>query len=283
MTFLALATCRSIPEPDDDEALLMTALTDAHVPARVLAWDDDAVDWDEPRLTVIRSTWNYYLRPEPFLAWAWRRGTRLVNAPDVVQRNHHKGYLRDLEATGVPVVPTLWLARGSRAGSQLSAQLGEKGWADIVVKPAVSAGSYKTRRLSGPPFDETLLAELCAAGDTMVQPYVRSVDTYGERSLIYIDGEITHAIRKNPRFHGGFEQVTSVAIADDERALAEQVLERVTGAPLYARVDLVRDDVGRPMLGELELIEPSLFLRQSPAALARFVAAIARRFADAAP
>lgn len=279
MTFVAIATCLQIPEPDDDEALLMAALAEAKVPARVLAWDDETVDWDAPRLTVIRSTWNYYLRPGAFLAWAWRRGARLVNAPDIVQRNHHKSYLRDLEATGVPVVPTLWIARGAPVGEALR----ETGWTDIVVKPAVSAGSYKTRRLSGRPFDEALLSELVAAGDTMVQPYIASVDTYGERSLICIDGEVTHAIRKNPRFHGGFERVTSVEIADDERALARRILERVNGSPLYARVDLVRDDGGRPMLGELELIEPSLFLRQSPAALARFVTAIARRFADAQP
>jgi glutathione synthase/RimK-type ligase-like ATP-grasp enzyme len=277
MTFVALATCRNLPEPDDDEALLVSALSSEGVPGRVLAWDDDTVDWSEPRLTVIRSTWNYYLHPGPFLEWARRQGGRLVNSPDVVERNHHKGYLRELGASGVPVVPTLWVTRDS----PLSGQLKATGWTDVVVKPAVSAGSYKTRRLSR-PFDDAALAEAVGDGDAMLQPYIASVETYGERSLIYIDGEITHAIRKNPRFHGGFEQVTAVAIEGDERALAERVLERVAGSPLYARVDLMRDGDGHPMLGELELIEPSLFLRQSPTALARFVAAIARRFADAA-
>src|ERR1700733_1208616 len=108
MSFVALATCRNIPEPDVDEPLLVAALAAANIPARVLAWDDESVDWDAPRMTVVRSTWNYYLRPERFLAWTEKRGTRLVNSPDVIRWNHHKRYLKDLAASGLPVVPTLW-------------------------------------------------------------------------------------------------------------------------------------------------------------------------------
>jgi glutathione synthase/RimK-type ligase-like ATP-grasp enzyme len=280
MSFVALATCRNIPEPDVDEPLLVAALAEAQVPTRVLAWDDGNVDWDAPRVTVVRSTWNYYFRPDRFLAWSENRGTRLVNSPDVIRWNHHKRYLKDLAASGLPVVPTLWVDRGARVEEGLA----ERGWKDIVIKPAVSAGSNRTSRLTGPPFDEAAIAELVAAGDTMVQPYVASVDGYGERSLIYIDGEITHAIRKSPRLRGDAEQVSAdtVPIAEDERALAERVLARAAGSSLYARIDLVRDDAGRPMVGELEMIEPSLFLRQSPVALARLVAAIGRLFARAA-
>jgi glutathione synthase/RimK-type ligase-like ATP-grasp enzyme len=277
MSFVALATCRNIPEPDTDEPILLGALADAGIPARVLAWDDDAVDWDAPRLTVIRSTWNYYLRPGAFLAWALRRGERLVNSPDIVRWNHHKRYLADLEAGGIPVVPTLWVERHGSVGDRLA----ETGWTDIVVKPAISAASHRTTRLSGPPFDDAVLADLFDAGDGMVQPYVASVDDYGERSIVYIDGAITHATRKSPRFRDDAERVVPVPIADDERALALRVLSRVQGRPLYGRVDLVRDAAGQPMLGELELIEPSLFVGQDERALARLVAAIGRRFAAA--
>jgi len=278
MSFVALATCRNIPEPDVDEPVLLAALSAAGVPARVLAWDDDAVDWGAPKLTVIRSTWNYYLRPGPFLAWALRRGARLVNSPETVRWNHHKRYLKDLEASGIPVVPTLWIERGVRPDELLAAT----GWTDVVAKPAVSAGSFRTFRLHGPPFEGPGLAELWDSGDAMVQPYVASIDAYGERSLVFIDGEITHAIRKSPRFHGGQERVSDVPIADDERELARSVVRRAPGSPLYARVDMVRDAQGAPMVSELEVIEPSLFLGRSPAALARFVDAIARRF-HAAP
>jgi hypothetical protein len=283
MSFVALATCKNIPEPDVDEPLLVAALERAGVPARVLAWDDDSVDWSAPRLTVIRSTWNYYLRPREFLAWAHRHGDRILNPPAVIEWNHHKQYLRELEKAGVPVVPTLWFRQHSSIS--FGALFTDQGWTDVVVKPAVSAGSYRTSRLAGPPFDDDLVQGLVDAGDAMMQPYVASVDTYGERSLVWIDGEITHAVRKSPRFVGQDEVVSDVtAIADDERALATRVLasRQVVGSPLYARVDLVRDAEGRPMLSELELIEPSLFLRQSPVALDRFVSAIARHFRDPA-
>jgi glutathione synthase/RimK-type ligase-like ATP-grasp enzyme len=279
MSFVALATCRNIPEVDVDEPLLLAALAKAGVPARMLAWDDDGVDWEGAALTVIRSTWNYHRRPGPFLAWALRRGDRLLNAPSVVRWNHHKRYLRDLEASGVPVVPTLWIDRASPPSAPIAELVAERAWTDIVAKPAVSAGSFNTHRLRGPPFDAAVLAELVASGDAMLQPYVASVDTYGERSLVYIDGEITHAIRKSPRFAGGEEVVSeATSIADDERALAEQALLLVNERPVYARIDIVRDAQGAVMLSELELIEPSLFLRQCPAALERLASAIARRF-----
>jgi len=279
MSFVALATCMNIPEPDFDEPLLVAALEAEGVPVRVLAWDDPTVDWASPRLTVLRSTWNYYLHLPAFLAWARGQGARLANLPAIVEWNHHKRYLRALEGEGLPIIPTLWLEMGSSPAFE--GQVAERGWTDVVVKPAVSAGSHRTSRLKGPPFDVGVVAELVATGDAMAQPYVASVEAYGERSIVWIDGEITHAVRKSPRFAGGHEDISDVMpVAEDERRLATAVLAllRVVGAPLYARVDMVRDAAGHPMLGEVELIEPSLFLRQCPAALHRFAAAIARRF-----
>ena len=173
MPFIALATCKGIPEPDLDEPLLVAALERAGIAVRVLAWDDDAVDWDAPRLTVIRSTWNYYLRPSAFLAWARARGDRLLNPPEIVAWNHHKDYLRDLETGGLPIIPGLWFRRGARfAYSELFAK---RGWKDVVIKPCVSAGSYRTSRLKGLPFDDALAQTLVDAGDTIMQPYIPSV------------------------------------------------------------------------------------------------------------
>ncbi len=285
MTFVALATCSNIPEPDADEPLLVAALERAGVAARVLAWDDASVDWSAPAEVVIRSTWNYHLHADAFLAWAReqerapRGAGRLQNPASIVAWNLHKRYLRALEAEGFPVVPTLWLDRGSKHA--FDAVFAARGWDDIVAKPAVSAGSYRTARLSGPPFVAEALDALVSTTDAMVQPYVKSVDGYGERSLIWIDGELTHAVRKTPRFAGESERVSeAMPIADEERRLALAVMSRVAaiGPPLYGRVDMVRDARGEPMLSEVELIEPSLFLAQSSAALDRFAGAIARRF-----
>jgi hypothetical protein len=279
MSFVALATCKNIPEPDVDEPLLVAALERAGVAVRVLAWDDESVDWTAPTLTVIRSTWNYYLRPSAFLAWAREQGARLLNSPDIVVWNHHKEYLRALEKAGLRIIPGLWFRQHSSA--PFAKMLTDAGWNDVVIKPTIAAGSYKTTRLKGPRFDDELTQALVDEGDMVMQPYIASVETYGERSIVWIDGEITHSVRKSPRFKGGQEVVSgAVAIADEERQLATAALAStcIPGAPLYARVDMVRDAEGRPMLSELELMEPSLFLRESPLALERFVSSIARRF-----
>ena len=148
------------------------------------------------------------------------------------------------------------------------------------MKTAVSAASLGTRRFG--PGDlregEHHLATLLREGDAMIQPYVASVDGYGERAIVWIDGEITHAVRKAPRFTGQDEDVSpAVPVADDERAVAEAVLAPFAHELLYARVDLARDARDKPMIMELELIEPSLFLRQSEPALQRLVDGLLRR------
>ncbi|HEX3475873.1 MAG TPA: hypothetical protein VHT91_12695, partial [Kofleriaceae bacterium] len=111
-----------------------------------------------------------------------------------------------------------------------------------------------------------------------------SVEGHGERALVWIDGELSHAVRKRPRFTGDDEQVDGpVEIADDERAVAEAALAPVAGRILYGRVDVARDAAGQPMVMELELIEPSLYLTRCPRALDRFVAAIRRWLAAQPP
>lgn len=278
---VALASCLALPEPDPDQALLMEALACAGVAARVLGWDDPAAPWDAAPLVVVRSTWNYHHRLEAFLGWVdrvERLGGRLENPAAVLRWNTHKSYLRDLAARGLPTVPTAWIARGP--APDLAALLDERGWRDVVLKPQVSAGSFATHRLHRDRLDpaRALFEELCRERDMMLQPYQRSVDDHGERALIWIDGELTHAVRKSPRFAGGHESVSpAVPIAADERELALRTLASGLPPLLYARADLARSADGTPQLMELELVEPSLFLRQHPPAAARLAAAIRRR------
>lgn len=281
---VALVTCRVLPEPDPDQEPLLAALRQAGLPAELLAWDDPGA----PRpgafdLCVLRSCWNYFRAPEAFLAWCREAAgtSRLLNPLAAVRWNLHKGYLHELEAAGVPVVPTAWLARG--AAANLPALLCERGWDDAVVKPAVSAASFLTRRFRPGEAGEgqAFLAALLAERDVLVQPYLPSAEGSGERALVFIDGVLGHAVRKSPRLAGDCERVSAaVPIAEPECEVAERALEvaraRVGNPLLYARVDLLADAAGAPRVSELELIEPSLFLRQSPPALERLVRAIAR-------
>jgi hypothetical protein len=281
---VAIATCKNPPEPDPDEALLLSALRDSGLDATVLAWDDEltqaAGTFREQDLVVLRSTWNYYEQVDAFVAWVGKVGsaTTILNPPSVVAWNAQKTYLVELAERGVDIVPTEFVRRGqARAVADIFAA---RSWDEVVIKPVVSAGSFRTARFSRASLvpAQSFLEGLVVDRDAMVQRWMPSVETYGERSLVWIDGEITHAIRKTPRFAGGVEQVSGgIEVADDERAFAVRALAPLASELLYARVDLVRDGEGVLRIMELELIEPSLFFRQSALALARFVAAINRR------
>lgn len=293
---IALVTCARLPEPDRDAAPLAQALDTAGLRWHWLPWDGPdhtelgrqpahIDDGPAARMTIFRSPWNYPQYLHEFLAWAEARAqiSNLYNPLAVVRWNAHKSYLLELHARGIDIAPTVLVPRGSQR--TLADICAEQDWNDVVVKPAVSAGSFGTRRFSSLAHaaGEEHLRALAADRDVLVQRYLPSVEEYGERSLIWIDGAITHAIRKTPRFEGDAESVSPVAmdIATAEAALAEQALAAamdMTGSSLlYARADMAPGRDGQPVLMELELIEPSLFFRQCPAALDRYIAAIRKR------
>ncbi|MDB4956402.1 MAG: hypothetical protein JWO36_3971 [Myxococcales bacterium] len=269
---LRIATCMKLPELDADEQPLATALAACGIEASLVAWDDPNADWDAPRPTLLRSTWNYALDLDGFLGWIDRAAAAgpVWNAPEIVRGNVRKRYLLELAARGVPVVPTTLVERHT------TIRLPEQ---RLVIKPEVGAGSLGTKVFApGDPAAALHLASLTARGAALVQPFVASVDGYGERSLVWIDGEVTHAIRKSPRFSGDRESTTGpFPITEAERAVAHAALAPYVDRIFYGRVDLARDEHDQPMVMELELVEPSLFFAKSPPALDRFVSWLRRR------
>ena len=269
---LRVATCTTLPEPDVDAVPLAGALAAAGIDATWVAWDDPRADWDAPIPTIIRSTWNYAHDVDAFLRWIdrARASSALLNPAEVVRTNVFKRYLLDLAARGVPVVPTTLVERDGQAARPTTR---------VVIKPEVGAGSLGTRVFeANDPAALAHLAELTRTGAALIQPYVASVDDYGERSIVYIDGELSHAIRKSPRFAGDAERVDGpFAIAADERAVALAALAPYVDRIVYGRVDLARDAAGDPMVMELELVEPSLFFSRHAPAVDRYVAGVVRR------
>jgi glutathione synthase/RimK-type ligase-like ATP-grasp enzyme len=155
-----------------------------------------------------------------------------------------------------------------------------RAWPEVVVKPAVSGGSRQTVRVRPGDMDrgEAHWRMLLDREDVLVQPFQASVEGHGERAIVTVEGEPTHAVRKSPRFLGDPESVSdAVPIAPDEAALARQALAAAPETLLYGRVDVARGPDGAPRVMELELVEPSLFFRQCQAALDRYVAAVLRR------
>ncbi|MDQ1629204.1 MAG: hypothetical protein QOI54_2948 [Actinomycetota bacterium] len=292
---IALATAAAFPDLDEESRLLVAALGEIGLSAEPAIWSDPRIDWSAYDLVVVRCTWDYQQRHGEYLAWADQvaASTALTNPAAVLRWNTDKTYLRDLASVGLPVIETAWLQPGDTV---VLPRTGE-----YVVKPAVSAGSRDTNRYVGGRHDDRAVAHaasLLAAGRTvMVQPYLAQVDTYGESALLYLDGRLSHAVRKGPLLEpamafveGAYKQETIEAREPTaaERAVAESVLDALADvAPAgrseltYARVDLVPDAGGSPTLLELELTEPSMFLDfdgcGGSVAAPRFAAAIRAR------
>lgn len=271
---VALVSATPALGTDDDEAFLLPALRAAGADPAVVVWDDPALDWGSFDVVVLRSTWDYTMRRDEFLAWVTATGavTRLRNRPDVVRWNSDKVYLRDLVDYGLPVVPTRFFAPGMVPEFPDGRP--------FVVKPTVSAGSRNTARYAP---DEQAVAlgharRLLDQGRTiMVQPYVASVDERGETALVFLGGRYSHAAVKQALLVKGeranedklfaTEKLHAIDPTAAERAVAEAVLAAIPFARdelLYARVDLVLGEDGSPAVLELELVEPSLMLPQAP-------------------
>ena len=274
----AFVTWSGEPAIAEDDALLADA-------CRALELEVEAAPWDLPRdwrrydAIVLRTTWNYHRLPDLFERWIERdlAGVPLFNPASVVRWNMHKGYLLDLAQPGVVVPGTTLVRRGST--TTLTRVLDQHGWAQAVVKPAISANAYETTLVAGADRAAgAMFAAAVAERDTIVQEFVPEISA-GELSLMFFGGEFSHAVRKRPapgefrvqESHGG----THEPFVPDLQTIAacRRLLRQVPGPTLYARVD------GMPVGGsfvllEIEAIEPSLFVGSDPGAAARFARAL---------
>jgi hypothetical protein len=313
---IALATCSDLPSHEHDDAPLHAALRSRGVVVEQPIWDDREVEWTRFDAVLIRTTWDYQSKHQAFVAWAERvaEQTRLYNPAPIVRWNTDKLYLRELEALGVPLAQTQWFERG-RAHDLRGAVRG----AGIVrgfIKPVIGANACGTLRFDARQPDQldaavAHLDRLVVDGGVMLQPYLASVEREGELSAIYLDGVLSHAVRKIPRGPAGrvralgeggpYEFECDYRVQDDfgasdrptplddealalgERTLAglREVAARrgwdVALPLVYARVDMLRDNHGALVLNELEVVEPSLFFRHGPRAADRLATALLER------
>jgi glutathione synthase/RimK-type ligase-like ATP-grasp enzyme len=285
---VVLVTYDARPDLTDDDRLLADALAARGAVVDAAPWSDGTVRWHEYDAVVVRSTWDYFLRADEFHAWLARlerERARVFNDVHTLRWNADKTYLRDLGVSGIPIIPTCWLERGS--ASSLGDLRRATGWSELVVKPTVSGGAHRTWRASpaAESDDDSRLTTMIDDGAVMVQPLVDEVEREGEWSLLFFDGRYSHAVLKRPRTgdfrvqreHGGSLEPAEPGAGVIAAAL--RVLDAVplAGAPpLYARVDgcVVENEL---LLMELELLEPELFLRCSAGAAERLAEALLSR------
>jgi glutathione synthase/RimK-type ligase-like ATP-grasp enzyme len=296
---VALVTAREALALDEDMPPLVLALREQGARVATPCWDDPEVDWGSFDIAVLRSTWDYADRLDEFLEWTERcaEQTTLLNSPAIVRWNTDKHYLVHLAHAGVPVVPTLFVEPGADAAAELtrflaagsgSFTVGACGpFEQFVVKPSIGAGSRDAARYRKDEHGRAAahVARLLEAGrSVMLQPYLDRVDDHGETAVVYIGGRYSHAFRKGPLLKldeglvaGLFapEQITAREPDDNERQVAEAAFRACSlDEPLYARVDLIRDDRGRPVVLEFELTEPSLYFLHAPEAAGQFADAL---------
>jgi hypothetical protein len=286
MPRIALATSSKHPQLAADDCLLLKPLSDRSIQAEPAIWDDATVQWQSFDAVILRSCWDYHLKPEKFLRWIAslvEAKVPLWNPGTLVRWNANKAYLRDLGAKGVAIVPTFWPEPDNSVS--LRGRLREMGWTKAVIKPRISATAYQTHLVTLDNADsaQPLFDELRASPGVMVQKFMNSIVDQGEWSLLFFDRQFSHAVLKTPKA-GDFRVQND--FGGNERAAdppphvldsATRILQTVEPT-LYARVDGIVDG-HQFRLMELELIEPMLFLASHPEAPARFADAIARTLA----
>jgi glutathione synthase/RimK-type ligase-like ATP-grasp enzyme len=258
-----------------------------------VSWHDLSVDWGAYELVLLRSCWDYIDDVDGFVAWARHVAGEadLLNPAELVAWNVDKGYLLELADEGVPVVPTVRIEPGARARLD---RLMEK-WREIVIKPSVGAGSWMVARYTPAALERAAahVENLHSQSHTvLVQPCLESVFQRGESGVYVIDGRATYMISKSgvlardagpyDDFQLSFAQQVALRPLDNLlSSLAEEAVDRLPGrTPLYARVDLVSGS-DNPVLLEVELIEPVLFLDRAPEAVADHLAeAVVRRMTE---
>jgi glutathione synthase/RimK-type ligase-like ATP-grasp enzyme len=270
---IAYVTGRLLPDdPDLDVQWALAAFTQRDVACEVHRWDAD-VDWAGFDAALIRSPWDYHRRRAEFLAWADAAAavTAVHNPPQVMRTNTHKSYLLELADSGVPVIPTKLLTPAAPRWQPTDQA--------VVIKPAVSAGAADTVLRTGAAARDHVDWLLGAGRDVLVQPYFAEVERPGEVAVVFIDGKISHAVRKIPALTvGGHGDPDELVAVTEELALAAQRVVSAAGAAdlLFARVDLIPTAAGWLLL-ELELTEPTLFLEQHPPAAEALADGLLRR------
>jgi hypothetical protein len=275
---------------------LITCLRNAGAHVSVVDWDGGAAAWGQFDMALLRSTWNYLNRTAEFLDWVDNvaAATTLLNPPAVIRWNIDKHYLTQLAAAGVEIVPSDFIEPGEDAARGLAGFLDKHTPKQLVVKPAIGAGSKDAQRYRSTERAQILdhVNRLLAAGrSALLQPYLQRVDRDGETALIFFAGGFSHAVGKGPLLRLG-EPPTAALFAPESIAARSPTAQdlhaaaQIFGAlpfeiPLYARIDLIPREDGAPCLLELEMIEPSLFFTHAAGSVERFTAQI-MRFAQVA-
>lgn len=275
MTRIAILT----PDPNDHSFSglwpgvldrLQEALSMAGIEAAATPWTDhveDASGLTRFPLVLPLIAWGYHRDHARWVKACATWGAAslpMLNPPSVLGWNSDKSYLGRLADRGVAMPDTVWVDGVVQA--DVDAAFDRFATDVVVVKPRVSGGAWKTLRLKR---GEALAGG--PEGPAMVQPYLPSIETEGETSLLFFGGRLSHVVEKRPvagefriqnQFGGTYSTVD--AVDPGALALAQATLAAIDEDLLYARIDMARGADGGWLLMEAELIEPDFYLGSAP-------------------
>ena len=258
----------------DEDNYVLEALASHGLKVCKKDWSDPKFDWSSARALMFRTTWDYFERYSEFEPWlaSVSKTCILINSAEIINWNIDKHYLKDLMSAGLNVAPTEFIKRNT--STNLKSLFKKTGWTEAVLKPAISGGAWNTYRLSpnSAQSHESIFSELLSTEDMLFQEFLNDIVAFGEISLMFMGGNYTHAVRKIAKpgdfrvqdDHGG--QVEIYKASTQEIEFGHSALSACPYKPLYARIDIVRDNSGILSLCELELIEPELWFRNNPSA-----------------
>lgn len=272
---LGIITCDKLPNGVEDDQSFLRALTNKGIAIDIIAWDS-GIDCAQYDACLLRSVWDYHENLEAFNHWLGETSltTKIINSQEVVIWNQNKHYLAELEAFGITIAPTTWINKTQKI--DLARWCESQSASVFFLKPVVGADSSGTFRFKNNEIDIALATEHLEKWlpevDMMLQPYIKTVETFGETSAIYFAGTLSHAVRKVP-VKGDYRVQDTYGATDlaynlnpAEMALAKASLDYLTekfGDIIYARFDFLHDQHGTVLLNEAELIEPSLFFNHA--------------------
>lgn len=255
-----------------DDAILTKALELKGLKVIRKSWSDSTFDWSTTRFVLFRTTWDYFERFKQFNKWLaiTSKKTTFINSLNLITWNLDKHYLSELQSKGVHVVETYFLNRGE--SSSLSEIFNAHNLTEAVLKPVVSGAARHTYRINEHNVEahNQIFEELIEEEDMMFQPFQESIISKGEVAYVIIDGKFTHAVLKRSK-PGDFRvqddfggTVHDYEPMEGEIDFVEKAIAACPELPVYARIDVIRDNEGKLAVMELEIIEPELWFRRNP-------------------
>jgi len=282
---LGLITCREYPDLTEDDQLLIPALKEKKIIAKPVVWNDGPLEPNEFDLLIVRSPWDYYLTTAEFISWinkATSAGYKILNKPEIIKRNLHKSYLKELQRRGVLTADIMFIPKKSVL--KLEDVFERKRFKKVVIRPAISAGGYENYLV---PREEAesfnpIAEKILETSDLMIQDYIEEIETRGEYSFIFLNGEYSHAVIRSvaPGEFRAFEEFGGTVEAFKPTAdmidMAYDINDALGFDTLYSRVDgIMANDEFK--LIELQMFEPKLFFGKNEKSVKRFVEAVIER------